>query len=302
MEFKPFDVKSLWKRANQPNFSSLVWEEYFFITNRQEPHTWKAFAILENSDKNRSNYIPCWDKTRVKLSQNGVPSSYIHANYVNGFKDKKKFICTQGPMAHTVKDFWKMVWINNCHLIVVLINTTYNDKDNYYQYWNLRESGQVQTGRYKIKTLKINEFSTFIMTVLELTDERTGTSRNVCHFLYTKWPENDFPDVKEFYMFVLQVNKALLKIRLIASSSHQTPPGPVVVHCSTGIGRTGTFCAIDNAVIKLVETEQVSLPQIVTEIRQQRHSSVIIPEQYFFCYRVLIHLVSIMVKKEVVPK
>ncbi|XP_057335928.1 tyrosine-protein phosphatase non-receptor type 9-like [Microplitis mediator] len=272
MEFKPVDVKSLWKRVNQPNFSSLVWKEYFFITNRQEPHTWKAFAILENSDKNRSSYIPCWDKTRVKLSQNNrVPSSYIHANYVGGFEDKKKFICTQGPMAHTVKYFWRTVWINNCRIIIVLISSTDNNKDNYYQYWNLRESGQVQTRRCKIKTLKIMEFFNYIMTVLDLTDELTGTSRNVYHFLYTKWPENDFPDVKEFYMFVVQVNQVLINIRQIVSFSHQTPPGPVVMHCSTGIGRTGTFCAMDNALSKLVETKQVSLPQFVTEIRQQRH-------------------------------
>lgn len=303
MEFKPFDVESLWKRANQPNFSSLVWEEYFLITNRQNPGTWKAFEVLGNRDKNRSNYIPCWDKTRVRLSQNkNTPSSYIHANYVNGFKNKKKFICTQGPMAHTVKDFWKMVWIKNCRIIVVLINSADNDKDNYYQYWSLQERGQVQAGHYKIKTLKINVLPTFIITVLKLTDELTGTSRNVYHLLYTKWPENDYPDVKKFYLFVLQVNKVLITIRQMASFSHQIPPGPVVVHCSAGIGRTGTFCAIDNALFKLVKTKKVSLPQIVTEIRHQRHSSVVIPEQYFFCYRVLIYLVSIMIKNEVLSE
>lgn len=296
--FRDFGLKSLWKRANQPNFSSLVWEEYYWIVSAQDSGTWNAFQKFENRDKNRSNFVPCWDHTRVKLTtNNSTASDYIHANYVDGYKDTKKFICTQAPKMNTLNDFCRMVWNENSHIIVVLLNVTPSNEYSYCRYWPLEDDNPFEVGQFTISRIEENVFLNCIVTTLRLTD-LSGVSRTIYHFLYTDWTADGFPnDVTEFYKFVLRVNLVRTSALRTMLKLKQDRLGPIIVHCETGIGRTGIFCTVDIAIYRMMKTAMVSLPKIVMGVREQRHSSVTTFEQYFFCYRVLLYLSSQIFKK-----
>nr|ACE75354.1 protein tyrosine phosphatase [Glyptapanteles indiensis] len=293
MESKQFDdinPKSLWERAIQPNFASLILEEYCWIINLQVPGTWEAFARPENMEKNRNSLVPCWDHSRVMLTTGGFMSDYIHANYVDGFEKKKKFICTQAPKTNTLVDFFRMIFNENSRIIIMLLNVKYSC----CQYWPSEEDDPLQAGQFTIKTLQKKTLSNYIVTELSVTNIFIGLKRRVYHFLYTDWTEDGTPnDESKFYKFVLTINhmRTALQTRVLGDYEKI---GPIIVHCSTGIGRTGVFCVIDYALHQLRKTAKMSLPKIVMSIRQQRHSSVIIPEEYLFCYRVVLHFLAEM--------
>lgn len=59
---------------------------------------------------------------------------------------------------------------------------------------------------------------------------------------------------------------------------------PIVVHCSAGIGRTGTFLAIDISLRELEATGTVNIQKAVEKIRRQRAFCIQTEEQYAFCY------------------
>nr|ACE75355.1 protein tyrosine phosphatase [Glyptapanteles indiensis] len=290
--------ENLWARANQGNFSSLVWEEYQGIVNTQQSGTWKAFVKPKNRDKNRSSFVPCWDHTRViSLSYDFGISNYIHANYVDGFKDKRKFICTQAPTMNTVKSFWRMLWNENSRIIVMLMNLTFDNEEQCFPYWHREENGVINIGDYTIMTKTQRTGSHIITTDLLLVNKFSGESREIRHLSYTDWTNEGIPgNPSQFYEFVRRVNEVRSAV-IRRLKIHHRQLGPIVVHCTTGIGRTGIFCTTDIALFQMINTLRVSLPAVVRSIRQQRHSSVIIPEQYFFCYRVVLHFISILKKK-----
>ncbi|CAD6244539.1 GSCOCT00013381001.2-RA-CDS [Cotesia congregata] len=280
--------KSLWKKASQPNFASLILEEYCGIINAQVSGTWEAFAKPENKEKNRNNLVPCWDHTRVKLAAYESASDYIHANYVDGFQDKKKFICTQAPKTNTLVDFYQIVWNQNSCIIIMLVNVT----SSCCQYWLSEEDGTLQVAQYIIRTLKKKTFSNYIVTELSVTHEFIERQRRVYHFLYIDWTEDgNFNDVGKFYKFVLTINH-MRKVVQTKMLSCCEIIGPIIVHCCTEIGTAGVFCVIDYALHQLKKSAKISLPKILIGIRQQRHSSVVILDQYLFCYRVVLHFLA----------
>ncbi|XP_074096380.1 LOW QUALITY PROTEIN: tyrosine-protein phosphatase non-receptor type 9-like [Cotesia typhae] len=302
IDCESFTLENLWAKANQPNFSSLVWDEHHRIVSTEESGTWKAQKLqtkLENRDKNWSSLVPCWDHSRVfTWSYDLRISDYIHANYVSGFEDEKKFICTQAPRMNTVKTFWTMVWNENSRIIVMLINLTTNNELQCYPYWHPAENGMVVIGDYKIRTLRKLTLAHITMTDLFLTKKYSGKSRQIFHFSFTDWTTDGTPgSPSEFYEFVRKVNQVRLAVAR-GLKTHRQQPAPIVVYCTTGIRRTGIFCTVDCALFQVISTLQISLPKIVRRIRQQRHSSVIVPEQYFFCYRVVLHFITIMKKKK----
>ena len=292
IQFDSFNPISLWRRVSLPDFANLAWAEHIWIMSIEESGTWKAFSDPENKEKNRNCLVPCWDHSRVKLSEDESASDYIHANYVDGFDEKKKFICTQAPKTNTLVDFYQMVWNENSRIIIMLLDST----NSCFQYWPCDEENVLQVGQFTIK--KINEEVSYycIATDLCLSDEN-GVSRRIRHFLYTGWRDDDVPiDVAKFYQFVLRINQCRTGT-LRAMKLKQDRLGPIIVHCDTGIGRSGTFCAVDIALFTMMKTAKISVPEIVARLRQQRHSSVITFEQYFFCYRMLMHFLSLRLQK-----
>lgn len=292
IQFHQFNPISLWRRVNQPNFATVAWAEHIWIMSLEESGSWEAFAKPENKEKNRNSLVPCWDQTRVKLTADESASDYIHANYVDGFEEKKKFICTQAPKTNTLVDFYRMVWNENSHIIIMLMNLS----SSCCQYWPSKDDETLHAGPFTIKRTNVEIFFDYVATDLTIS-VGPDVSRKIRHFMFTGWTENDVPDdVAQFHRFVQKTNQSrAASVR--STKPNQDRPGPIIVHCDTGIGRTGTFCTVDIALFRMMRTATISIPEIVARIRQQRHSSVITFEQYFFCYRILKHFLSLMFQK-----
>nr|CCQ19288.1 PTP-kappa [Cotesia sesamiae Kitale bracovirus] len=295
------------KKIKQPNFNEFVSREFQQLNTVPLEGTFNEFSKDENVTKNRYYDVQCWDHSRVILTSQGIKeydhsqsdsysivvtkkdsdSTYIHANFVDGFEDKKKFICTQGPKTNTVGDFWKLVWEKDVRMIVSL---TQIDCENRwcYEYWVAEEGYELLFGRYAVKTIMIKEEPGFITTLLSIFDVTYGESRLVTYYCYSAWPSYGAPaNLKEFLGFMSTVHQEQGWLLERARLQFAPQPGPILVHCSAGVGRTGTFCAIDHALNCLKKTKAVSVQESVLAIRKMRHLSVVTLEQYKFIYKVI---------------
>ncbi|XP_057318432.1 tyrosine-protein phosphatase non-receptor type 9-like [Microplitis mediator] len=300
--FRTLSIDDFVEMTSRPDFSKVIEKEHNKVLAVQLPGTCVNFSRPQNSLKNRYDDIPCWDHSRVilippsakynynhtdpsqiTLTPTEIPSTYIHANFVSGFKERKKFICCQAPKKNTVENFWRMVLEQDSHIIVSLTKT---DKGGFVcsEYWINAENGIDIFGRYVIRTLEIVKESSFTRTRLRLTDMFTDTSREIHHLWYTDWPNVGNPiNPVQILDLIMQMNKKREELTTAAGSKL----GPIVVHCAEGVGRTGIFCTIDNALSQLRKEQTVCLPQTVLKLRKQRHSSVFLIGQYAFCYKVV---------------
>lgn len=316
--YKTLSVSELLEITSSPKFCKHVQREHAQVIAAPLKCTFDDFSRSKCSKKYRSSDISCCDFSRVILNpresvtfdedkQSSLQvltseentSTYIHANYVDGFDVINKFICTQTPVEDTWADFWKMIWEQNSRVIVSLTDLDQDDEES-YKYWNNLENSAVTIGRFVIKTLKVKEEMSFTRTQFQITNVTNNTSRELTHFWFTDWPDNSFPTgLKDFLSLLREVNRE--QYSLIKNAVDSFQPGPIVVHCATGVGWTGTFCAIDNALAQLKKEKRVSVPQTVLKVRNQRHSSVLLPEQYGFCYKVLEHVLQEEAKNQAAP-
>nr|AOH69077.1 hypothetical protein A6F54_1 [Microplitis mediator bracovirus] len=276
------------KRKTKPNYSVLIKEEFHDIVLQNVHKTIDNFKKSENEAKNRYLDIPCWDHSRVVIeSKNGEPD-YIHANWINGFEEKKKFIAMQGPMKNTVADFWKVVWQQHSHVIVMLTKSKEGGNEKCHQYWCPHENNLLVTEQYTIETLRITTRPNYIRTFLEMTDKTTQRTRKITHFQCIHWPEHSTPsDLAWFVDFIKMTNRVRKAYMKISSEDLEDSSSPIIVHCNSGIGRTGTFCAADICLNQLVKTSRISIPETVRTVREQRHSGIISLRHYMFIHRVL---------------
>uniref|UniRef100_A0A7E4ZXD9 Protein-tyrosine phosphatase n=1 Tax=Panagrellus redivivus TaxID=6233 RepID=A0A7E4ZXD9_PANRE len=230
-------------------------------------------AFDANPEKNRYRDVYCIDESRISLTwPPGNPNEYVHANYVP-IRGEKRFICTQGPTEKTGDDFWRLVWQEKAKAIVMLCNVIEQGKPKCLQYWpeTVGEKFTLPCGLV-VTTIDSNEVEKqLVLTKLELA---VGKDTYVCmHYLWKNWPDRGVP---ENFMGCFRL---LTKIK---------PYSPVVVHCSAGIGRTGTVIGIEAAQAHLMAGEKPVIADIVTELRKHRHGSVQTDIQYAYIHRVLI--------------
>ena len=201
-----------------------------------------------NRKKNRYKDILPFDSTRVRLSEYpGVPGSdYINANHIKGASGSNAYIAAQGPLPHTVNDFWRMVVETEVQVIVMACNETEAGKHKCEKYWHDQSDGEGdeeerQFGKYSVKTLKMREICPdFMVRTMRLRwtsedEKKREEERTVCQFHYSAWPDHGIPT---------QVKPLLEMVRLIRDCQ-ASETLPVLIHCSAGCGRTGTICAID---------------------------------------------------------
>uniref|UniRef100_A0A803L058 protein-tyrosine-phosphatase n=1 Tax=Chenopodium quinoa TaxID=63459 RepID=A0A803L058_CHEQI len=235
-----------------------------------------------NLSKNRyTNVIP-FDSSRVVLTscKDYRPSAkgYINASFIKTpAEGAAQFIATQGPLSHTFEDFWEMVLQNRCPAIVMLTRLVDNYKTlkcgDYFQ----AEDGPREFGNISIVTKWIKTTgSSLILRHLEVTNtESEEAPLSVLHIQYPEWPDHGVP-------------KDSVAVREIFKRTYHLPPGlgPLVVHCSAGIGRTGTYCTIHDTLQRILagDMSALDLANTVEIFRSQRVGM----DQYYFCYKVVV--------------
>ncbi|CAL1673829.1 unnamed protein product [Lasius platythorax] len=267
--------------------------EYMEIKQRPPDGSFNNAKLKANQSKNRYTDVLCYDHSRVCLSQmDGDPTSdYINANFVDGYKQKNAFISTQGPLPRTCGDFWRMIWEQQTLVIVMTTRVVEKGRTKCTQYWNTEPDHDVQVGGFTITTLEIDKNRDYTISTLLITNTKTDETREVCHMLYTAWPDYGTPKsakaLLQFLSLVRQQQSKLLASRGDTWAGHPRGP-PIVVHCSAGIGRTGTFCTLDICISRLEDTGTVDVRGTVEKIRAQRAYSIQMPDQYYFCHVALV--------------
>ncbi|XP_046489055.1 tyrosine-protein phosphatase non-receptor type 9 isoform X2 [Neodiprion pinetum] len=266
--------------------------EYMEIRQRPPDGSFNHAKLRANQPKNRYTDVLCYDHSRVSLSEveNDPSSDYINANFVDGYKQKNAFISTQGPLPKTCGDFWRMVWEQQSLVVVMTTRVVERGRTKCAQYWGPKPGDEVSAGGYTVTTLEVETNPDYTISMLLLTNDKTDETREVCHMLYTAWPDYGVPQsakaLLQFLSLVRQQQSKLLASRGDTWAGHPRGP-PIVVHCSAGIGRTGTFCTLDICISRLEDTGTVDVRGTVEKIRAQRAYSIQMPDQYVFCHRAL---------------
>ncbi|XP_049636668.1 receptor-type tyrosine-protein phosphatase eta [Suncus etruscus] len=241
-----------------------------------------AAELAENRGKNRYNNVLPYDISRVKLSiQTHSTDDYINANYMPGYHSKRDFIATQGPLPNTLKDFWRMVWEKNIYAIIMLTKCVEQGRTKCEEYWPSKmaqEYGDVtvaNTAEIILPEWTIRDFT--------VKNSQTSESHPLRQFHFTSWPDHGVPDTTEL----------LINFRfLVRDYMKQIPPeSPVLVHCSAGVGRTGTFIAIDRLIYQIENENTVDVYGIVYDLRMHRPLMVQTEDQYVFLNQCVLDII-----------
>ncbi|KAE8615256.1 hypothetical protein XENTR_v10008456 [Xenopus tropicalis] len=235
-----------------------------------------------NRSKNRFTNIKPYNNNRVKLiADAGVPGSdYINASYVSGYICPNEFIATQGPLAGTVGDFWRMVWETRAKTIVMLTQCYEKGRIRCHQYWP--EDNKPVTVFGDIVITKVAEDVQIDWTTRDLKVERHGDFMIVRQCNYTSWPEHGVPESTASLMHFVKMIRA--------NRPHENTP--TVVHCSAGVGRTGVFVALDHLVQHINHHDFVDIYGLVAELRSERMCMVQNMAQYIFLHQCVVDLLA----------
>uniref|UniRef100_A0A8C0WAP0 Receptor-type tyrosine-protein phosphatase C n=1 Tax=Castor canadensis TaxID=51338 RepID=A0A8C0WAP0_CASCN len=250
------------------------------------PRVFSKFSIKDarrpsNQNKNRYVDILPYDYNRVELSEiNGdAASNYINASYIDGFKEPRKYIAAQGPRDETVDDFWRMIWEQKATVIVMVTRCEEGNRNKCAEYWPSMEEGTRAFGDVVVKINEHKRCPDYTIQKLNITSKKEkATGREVTHVQFTSWPDHGVPEDPHL----------LLKLRRRVNAFSNFFSGPIVVHCSAGVGRTGTYIGID-AMLEGLEAEgKVDVYGYVVKLRRQRCLMVQVEAQYILIHQALV--------------
>ncbi|XP_034744828.1 receptor-type tyrosine-protein phosphatase F isoform X15 [Etheostoma cragini] len=230
-----------------------------------------------NKFKNRLVNIMPFESTRVCLQPiRGVEGSdYINASCIDGYRQQKAYLATQGPLAETTEDFWRMLWEHNSTIVVMLTKLREMGREKCHQYWPAERSARYQY--FVVDPMAEYNMPQYILREFKVTDARDGQSRTIRQFQFTDWPEQGVPKTGEgFIDFIGQVHK---------TKEQFGQDGPITIHCSAGVGRTGVFITLSIVLERMRYEGVVDLFQTVKTLRTQRPAMVQTEDQYQLCYR-----------------
>lgn len=243
---------------------------------KAQPSRFVSANLPVNKFKNRLVNILPFEGTRVCLQplRGTEGSDYINASFIDGYRYRSAYIATQGPLQETVDDFWRMLWEHNSTIVVMLTKLKEMGREKCYQYWPNERSQRYQF--YVVDPIAEYNMPQYILREFKITDARDGQSRTIRQFQFIEWPEQGVPKSGEgFIDFIGQVHK---------TKEQFGQDGPITVHCSAGVGRTGVFITLSQVLERMQYEGVVDLFQTVRNLRTQRPAMVQTEEEYRFCY------------------
>lgn len=291
-EGDPKTIEQIVQMVRERGKMGLI-REYTEIKARAPDGTFTHAKLRNNLGKNRYTDVLCYDHSRVVLSQEeeDPTTDYINANFVDGYKQKNAYISTQGPLPKTSYDFWRMVWEQHCLLIIMTTRVMERGRAKCGQYWEPSEGGIAEYGSFRLRTMSIETNEDYTVVELEIRNIKTDEVRCVSHWQFTSWPDYGVPSSAKAMLNFLQRarEKQAEMVQCLGDLWAGHPRGPpIVVHCSAGIGRTGTFITLDICISRLEDVGTADIKGTVEKIRSQRAYSIQMPDQYVFCHLALI--------------
>ncbi|KAK7899030.1 hypothetical protein WMY93_019883 [Mugilogobius chulae] len=270
-EFEDIDSDGRWQKL------------YLEIRNQSDECPYKVAKYPENRNRNRYRDVSPFDHSRVKLAS--TENDYINASLVVMDEAQRSYILTQGPLRNTCGHFWLMIWEQKTKAVIMLNRVIEKGSEKCAQYWPSAEEREMafRDTRFLVTLLSEETKSYYTTRVLELQNIETGEKREIHHFHYTTWPDFGVPDSPASFL------NFLFKVR--ESGALGVDHGPAVVHCSAGIGRSGTFSLVDTCLVlmdKRKDPLSVDIKSILLDMRKYRMGLIQTPDQLRFSYMAIL--------------
>ncbi|XP_026741836.1 tyrosine-protein phosphatase non-receptor type 61F-like isoform X2 [Trichoplusia ni] len=265
------------------NAWALVYQK-LGLSSQQFCFTWNEAKKPKNKALNRYRDVNPYDHTRVILKR--CEHDYINANYVTMERANRRYILTQGPLAFTVGHFWLMIWEQNTKAILMLNKVIEKNEIKCHWYWPqaIGEVNKMTFNEVRLEVVLVSEEDCgyYSTRLFKLRDMESGKCRDIMQYHYTTWPDFGVPTSPVAFLQFLK--------RVRESGVLDPTDGPPVIHCSAGIGRSGTFCLVDCCLV-IVEKEgieNVNIQEMLLEMRRHRMGLIQTPDQLRFCYQAVI--------------
>ncbi|XP_061594790.1 receptor-type tyrosine-protein phosphatase C isoform X2 [Cololabis saira] len=265
----------------------LADEGRLFLAEFQSiPRIFARYTVKEakkpcNVPKNRYVDILPYDYNRVPLATgNGEAGcDYINASFIDGYKEPKKYIAAQGPKEETISDFWRMIWEQQSSIIVMVTRCEEGNRVKCAQYWPSEDRDTEIFEEFIVKLTSEDQYPDYTIRRLSLTNKREKNSeREVNHIQFMSWPDHGVPGEPHL----------LLKLRRRVNAFNNFFSGPIVVHCSAGVGRTGTYIGIDAMMEGLEAEGRMDIYGYIVRLRRQRCLMVQVEAQYILIHQALL--------------
>ncbi|XP_053398611.1 uncharacterized protein LOC123556423 isoform X2 [Mercenaria mercenaria] len=231
---------------------------------------------IRHRSKNRYKDMYPYNANRVLLPE--IPgtegSTYINASRIDGYQSPGKYIAAQGALGTTVHDIWRMVWSEGITVIVMLTRCYELGRMKCFQYWS--DEGQFEHGDIRINITSVEKYSDFEIRTFVCSKTDSLERRTVLQYHYTAWPDKDVPDTA---LSLAQFWHTVRKNDIAKNT-------PWLIHCSAGVGRTGTFIALDYLYDQGMSEGKVDVKGVVYSLREQRLNMVQMKEQYLYLHEV----------------
>ncbi|XP_057686246.1 tyrosine-protein phosphatase non-receptor type 1 isoform X2 [Corythoichthys intestinalis] len=270
-EFREIDDNRIW---------SAIYQE---VRQQSCELPCKVAKLQENKSRNRYRDVSPFDHSRICLQQSA--NDYINASLITVEEAQRNYILTQGPLPNTCGHFWEMVWEQRCCGVVMLNRVIEKGSVKCAQYWPHREERDAifEDTNFKLTFVSEDIKSYYTVRHLELENLSTLETREILHFHYTTWPDFGVPESPASFL------NFLFKVR--ESGCMNSDRGPVVVHCSAGIGRSGTFCLVDTCLLLMSlrkDPSSVRIRDVLLEMRRHRMGLIQTADQLRFSYLAVI--------------
>ncbi|CAB1414937.1 unnamed protein product [Pleuronectes platessa] len=258
----------------------LLSEEFEDLKDVGRNQLMDSALLPENRGKNRYNNILPYDSTRVKLSyvDDDPCSDYINASYIPGYNFRREYVATQGPLPGTKDDFWKMVWEQNVHNVVMVTQCVEKGRVKCDHYWPF-DQDPLYYGDLIVQMLSESVLPEWTIREFNIcSEDQLSVTRLLRQFHFTVWPDHGVPETTQsLVQFVRTVRDYVTRT---GSGS-----GPTVVHCSAGVGRTGTFIVLDRVLQQLDTKDTLDIYGSVFDLRLHRSHMVQTECQYSYLHQ-----------------
>ncbi|XP_075361055.1 tyrosine-protein phosphatase non-receptor type 20 [Mycteria americana] len=272
-------ITGLTRRLQLQIKNQEVLKEFMALEHMKPTDDCRTGKAPENQHKNRYRDILPYDKTRVPL---GEKNGYINASYIRMKVGEEEhfYIITQGPLPSTMADFWQMVWESESDVIAMMTKEVELGRVKCHRYWPEPPHDSIDLANFHLKLDSYQILEYFIIRTMEMINKQTEEKRIINHLQFTTWPDHNTPKLAE----------QLVKFICYMRKAHST--GPIVAHCSTGIGRSGVLLCVEVLLSYIEKDLCFNIKQIVRDLRDQRFGMIQTKDEYLFCYEVVLEVLQ----------